>query len=204
MRSRLGPASIPDMERPPQDELGEIVDEYHHLQAEYRHAGAEGRVRRHLGDRLEELEQRFEGLLAYLVPDAEARAEWRGSLHHGWPSPPPAVWPPELLFRGVTETGSVVEIRAGAGDEAEVMVDGRLAERLVGEITGDVIALDGHTFEETFAASPAALLALGEWVDEPAGEPPRAHAWELLGDGLIDRHFGLTPRGRRALRRSRA
>jgi hypothetical protein len=195
------PGRIRDMDRDTPSELAEIVEEYRHVVSEHRKAGAAGSVRRHLRDRLEHLEEQFERLLEHLVPDEEERQEWRASLHHGWPSPPPEIWPAQLLFRGRAETGSVVEIRSGPEDEAEVVIDGALVERLAGEIEGDVIVLDGRAFEEMFAAAPAALHALRDWVADPAGPPPWESARELLEDGLIDRYFGLTPRGRRALRR---
>jgi hypothetical protein len=104
-----------------------------------------------------------------------------------------------LLFRGRAETSSVVEIRGDPGGEAAVVIDGLLVERLTGEIEGDVVVLDDRVFEETFAAVPAALRALREWVADPAGPPPWEFARDLLEDGLVDRHFGLTQRGRRAL-----
>jgi hypothetical protein len=192
------------MEPTPASELGAIVETYRHVQAEYRLAGPEGTVRRHLRDRLEQLEDEFERLLEQFVPDQAERDAWRASLHHGWPSPPARAWPPELLFRGRAETGSVVEIHRSTDDEAEVLIDGRLAERLTGDIDGDVLMLDDIAYTETFAASPAALRALRAWVDDPTGPPPSEHASELLEDGLIDRHFGLTPRGRRALRHGAA
>jgi hypothetical protein len=58
--------------------------------------------------------------------------------------------------------------------------------------------LNGNEFEEIFDVSPEALQALTEFV-EREGNPAWEHAAELLADGLIDVHFELTPRGRRAL-----
>ncbi len=192
------------MEPATPSELVDLVDEYHHVQAEHRLAGIEGTARRHLRSRLEELEERFERLLQHVVPEAQQRDEWRGRFHHGWPSPPPTPWPSQLLFRGRAETGSVVEIRRASEDEADVVVDGALLERLTGDVAGDVYVLDDRVFEETFDVSAEALLALRDWTADPGGPPPWQHARELLEDGLVDRYFGLTPRGRRALERAAA
>lgn len=58
--------------------------------------------------------------------------------------------------------------------------------------------LNGTEVEEVFGVSPEALQALAAFA-ERGGEPPWEHAAELLADGLIDVHFELTPRGKRAL-----
>ena len=60
--------------------------------------------------------------------------------------------------------------------------------------------LEGKEVEETFDASEEAVRALADFLDE-GGSPPWEYAAELLADGLIDVHFDLTPRGRRALAR---
>ena len=53
-------------------------------------------------------------------------------------------------------------------------------------------------FRETFAASPESLAALRGFLDGRS-PPPWDVAQELLADGIVDVHLGLTPRGRRAL-----
>ena len=53
-------------------------------------------------------------------------------------------------------------------------------------------------FSETFTASTKALRELAGYL-RGSGSPPWDSAGELLADGLIDVHFALTPRGRRAL-----
>jgi hypothetical protein len=101
--------------------------------------------------------------------------------------------------------GSIAEIRR-KDDELEVEVDGALVERIVGDKDFSVdrpvfrFRLNGTEFEETLSASPAALRALADFRDR-GGTPPWEHASELLADGLIDVHFDLTPRGRRAVAR---
>jgi hypothetical protein len=52
---------------------------------------------------------------------------------------------------------------------------------------------------EIFNASPEALQTLAEFVESDHESPPWDYAAELLADGLIDTHFALTPRARRAL-----
>lgn len=182
-----------------QEELEEIVEQYRHARSEHQRAGREGRVRRHLKARLDELEERFERLLALLPLDEQERAAWRARLHDGPPLPSPVPAEPTLLFRGRSQGGSVIEIRADADRGATVMVDGVPVERLVGEPEGGVFELGDQSFEEVFEASPEAREALGAWVFGPAGPPPWEHAAELIADGLVDRHFGLTARGRRAV-----
>jgi hypothetical protein len=149
--------------------------------------------------------ERFDRLLEEWVPDEEVRQAWRDYLHHRRPEPdePAAIRP--LLFRGVSEvSGSVAEIRRKKGEELEVAVDGSLVERIVAEKDFAVVGppvrfrLNDNEFAETFSASPEALGALADFV-EVGGRPPWEQASELLADGLIDVHFALTPRGRRAL-----
>jgi hypothetical protein len=60
------------------------------------------------------------------------------------------------------------------------------------------IRIDGTEFTETFEVAGEALDALVDF-HELGGSPPWEHASELLADGLIDAHFALTARGKRAL-----
>jgi hypothetical protein len=190
---------------PLREELDALARYYHHLQNEHERARPEGSVRRQLEDRLLEVRERFERVLEEWVPDPELRAAWDGYLHKRRPEPsgPPAVRP--LVFQGRSNAGSIVEIHR-KGDELEVAVDGALLERIAAEKQFSVdrpglrFRLNGTEFEETFSASAAALRALARFRDE-GGAPPWQHASELLADGLIDIHFDLTPRGRRALAR---
>lgn len=125
---------------------------------------------------------------------------WRDRLHHGIPLEALATVPPPLLFRGRADSGSTVEIRAAREDEAEVLLDGVAIDTLGGEIDFDVYETDGRVYHEVFEATPEALGALRDWVADPSGPLPAEHLAELHADGLIDRHFGLTARGRRYLR----
>ena len=116
---------------------------------------------------------------------------------------PPAVRP--LLVYGVTDAGSVVEVRGTKGEELEVRVDGALTERVVAvkdlsSVTPPLtFRVDGIEAHETFTASAEALDALADFLDDDGRPPPWDHASELLADGLIDTLFGVTPHGRRAL-----
>lgn len=158
------------------------------------------------------LASRFERLLVEAVADERARRRWREHLHHRAPEPLAPESPPPLLFRGRSESGSRVEIVERADGTLDVMVDGACEERLesadelLATLPGLSFRLGGVAFAETFAASSKALESLVETI-ELGGPPPYRYARELLLDGLIDRDFGLTVRGRRALRldrRSRA
>jgi hypothetical protein len=97
--------------RPCREELEALVRHYHHVESEHERAHPEGSVRHHLGLQLREDRDRFEHLLAEYVPDETARAAWRAFLHHrgGEPSGPPAIQP--IVFKGRSDSGSVLEAR---------------------------------------------------------------------------------------------
>jgi hypothetical protein len=202
-RARLG-----QLEEPPRREVLEVLARhYHHLQNEHKRAGLESGVRRRIEDELLRVRERFDRLLDEWVPEEELQSAWRDHLHHRAPEPsgPPAIRP--LVFRGRSETaGTEVEVRGLRGEELDVEIDGTLVERIAGDKEFGSLSptfsfrLDGTEFHETFNASPEAFQALVDFLDE-GGPPPWEHAAELLGDGLIDPHAAVTPRGRRALAR---
>jgi hypothetical protein len=186
------------------EELQALVRYYRHLQNEHHRAPVESSMRRRIEERLLDVRERVDRLLEEWVDDQELRSAWREHLHNRAPEPdgPEAIRP--LVFRGVTEAGSDVEVREKSGDELEVRIDGALIERIAAEedfastVTPLRVRLDGFRAEETFSASAEAIDALARFVesDDP---PPWDFASELLADGLIDVHVALTPRGRRAL-----
>jgi hypothetical protein len=186
------------------EELEALVRHYHHVESEHERAHPEGSVRHHLEPRLHDDRERFERLLAAYVPDEGARRAWRDFLHHrgGEPSGPPAIRP--VVFKGRSGAGSVVQARRDRSGELAVEVDGRLVERLPGQVIPiadghpAVLRLDGTEFRELFDAGPDALRALRDFRAS-GGEPPWEHTSALLADGLIDPDFALTARGRRAL-----
>ena len=193
---------------PRHEELDALAHYYHHLRSEHERSQPQSSMRRQLEDRLLKTRKRFERLLEEWVPDPELQEEWREYLRNRRPEPsgPPTIRP--LVFQGRAEaSGSIVEVRR-KGDELQVEVDGSPLERVAAEKDLSVptpalrFRLDGMEFEETFNASPEALRALADFLDQ-GGSPPWQHASELLTDGLIDIHFDLTPRGRRALARLR-
>jgi hypothetical protein len=189
---------------PRREELEALVRYYHHLQNEHKRAPLESAMRRRIERSLLEVRRRFDRVLEEWVPEERLRHPWREHLHYRAPEPPgpPAIRP--LVFRGVSEAGSVVEIRGTKGEELEVRVDGALTERIAGEkdfasATPPLsFRLNDTEAHETFTASAEALDALADYVDD-GKPPPWDFAAELLADGLIDVHFALTPRGRRAL-----
>lgn len=186
------------------EELQALVRHYRHLQNEHHRAPVESSMRRRIEERLLDVRERVDRLLEEWIEDEDLRNAWREHLHNRAPEPdgPEAIRP--LVFRGVTEAGSDVEVREKSGDELEVRIDGALIERIAAEedfastVTPLRVRLDGFRAEETFSASAEALDALARFVesDDP---PPWDFASELLADGLIDVHVALTPRGRRAL-----
>ncbi len=187
---------------PLREELAALVHYYQHLHNEVEHEKPEGSTRHELEDKLLDVRERFDRLLEEWVPDDEAREQWREYIHGRRPKPdePPAIEP--LAFQGVTDAGSVVQIR-GQADEYQVWVDGSLQERIAAQkdLSVDKPVLhfrwDGKEIAETFNASEEALDALAQYTDDADSSPPWDYASELLADGLIDVHFGLTPRGKR-------
>lgn len=189
---------------PIREELDALARSYHHLREEHRRARPESSLRRRHEDRMLDVRERFERILDQWVPEERLREEWRRYLDEGQPEPsgPAAIEP--VVFRGVAEvTGSVAEIR-GAGEELQVWIDGALYERIVDDkaFTGtapDVRFKENDVeFRETFAASPESLEALRGFLDGES-PPPWDYAQELLAEGIVDVHLGLTPRGHRAL-----
>jgi hypothetical protein len=191
-------------EVPLREELEALVHRYHHLQNEHHRAAPESSVRRRIEDELLDVRERFDRLLEEFVSDEELHSRWRAHIDNREPAPesPGSIEP--LVFAGRSGvSGSIVEIR-GRPDDLRVEVDGSLVERVVAAKDFSItmpparFRLNDNVFEEVFSASPEALDALAAFVDAD-GSPPWGHASELLADGLIDTHFDLTPRGRRAL-----
>ena len=138
------------------------------------------------------------------VPDEELREQWREYIHNRRPEPDEPVGIEPLAFQGLTDAGSVVQVR-GQADEYQVWVDGSLQERIAArkDLSVDKPVLhfrwDNKEIPETFNASEDALNALAAYRDDRDVSPPWEYASELLADGLIDVHFDLTPRGKRAI-----
>jgi len=185
------------------EQLEALVHWYHHVQNEHKRVAPEGTIRRRIEDQLLDVRERFERLLDEWVQHEDVRREWLAHLHNRAPAPaePKTVRP--LVFRGRSDAGSIVEIR-GRRDELDVEIDGTLVERIAAEVDFAVgrppvhFHVNGSVFGEIFDAPDDALDALASFR-ESGGAPPWAHVTELLADGLIDVHFDLTPRGRRAL-----
>jgi hypothetical protein len=203
VRSTSRRSGRPAAEFPLREVLDVLVRLYHHLQNEHKRFPEGSTMRRRIGQRLLDVRERFDRVLDEWVADDDLREDWRRHLHYraAVPEGPSAIRP--LTFRGVSDAGSVVEIRGRNGDDLDVIVDGSLVERIVAtkDLKREVpspLHIDGFEFRETFAASAYALKALDAFLTG-AGSPPWEHATELLTDGLIDTHFDLTPRGRRAL-----
>lgn len=186
------------------DELEGLVAEYRRAREEHRRTETGSRVRRHADVRLAEIASRFERLLEEAVMDGAEQERWRAHLYQGAPEPAEPTAPPPLRFCGRSEAGSVLEIRDRSDGALDVLVDGSRAERLdtadelLATRPGLTFHLEGTAYAETFAAPQEALDALRAMAG--SGDPaPRGFAQALLLDGLIDRNFGLTARGSRAL-----
>jgi hypothetical protein len=194
---------------PQRDVLELLARHYHQLQNEHKRAAPGSGIRRRIESRLLEVREEFDRTLAEWVPDEELQATWRDFLKNRTPEPPAPLPIAPVVFRGVSDAGSVAELRGDPREEVAVEIDGSLAERIVAAkdlASSDpslVLRIDGTDFRETFSASKTALQALADFVDDDDSPPPWEHAAELLEDGLIDVHAALTRRGRRALARLR-
>jgi hypothetical protein len=179
------------------------VHHYQHLHNELEREKPEGSTRRELEGKLLEVRERFDSILEEWVPDEDLREQWREYIHNRRPEPDGPARIEPLVFQGVTDAGSVLQVR-GQADEYQVWVDGSLQERIAAQkdLSVDKPVLhfrwDGKEIAETFSTSGEALTALAECRDGPDSSPPWEYASELLADGLIDIHFDLTPRGKRA------
>jgi hypothetical protein len=188
---------------PLREELAALVHHYHHLHNDLVHEKPEGSTHRELEDKLLDVRERFDRLLDEWVPDEELREQWREYIHNRRPEPEEPAGIEPLAFQGVDEAGSVVQVR-GQADEYQVWVDGSLQDRIAArkDLSVDTPVLhfrwDRKEIAETFNASEDALNALAAYRGEQDASPPWEYASELLADGLIDVHFDLTPRGKRA------
>jgi hypothetical protein len=188
---------------PLREELAALVHHYGHLHNEFEHEKAEGSTRRELEDKLLAVRARFDRLLEEWVRDEELREQWREYIHNRRPEPDEPAGIEPLSFQGITDAGSVVQVR-GQADEYQVWVDGSLQERIGAQKDLSVgkpvlhFRWDGKEVAETFNASEEALNALAAYRHETDASPPWEYASDLLADGLIDVHFDLTPRGKRA------
>jgi hypothetical protein len=193
---------------PLREELDALVRYYHHLQRTHQEEPPGGSTRRHVEEKLRDVRERIERLLAEWVRDEELREKWHAYLEHHAPAPsePGEIKP--LLFRGVSDAGSIAVVRRAPDDTLAVEIDGKLEERVVADkdlavtIPPLQLRLDDFRFTETFDASTDALDALDSFLEE-GGSPPWDSASELVADGLIDLNFSATARGLRALAQNR-
>lgn len=201
-RSRERTATVPLGE-----ELEVLARHYHHLQVEHQNAQPGSTFRRRLEDRLLDVRSRLDRLLEEWVPDEEVRVAWRRYLEHHGPRPEePAAIAPRLFLGRSEVSGTTIDVRRGH-DAHEIWADGSLADRVEAQKDlsdtepGLRFRWNDLDFGEVFGASEEARGALADFFDTPDASPPWEYASELLEDGLIDVHFALTPRGRRALAR---
>ena len=147
----------------------------------------------------------FARLVVEHVEDEAARAAWRFAL--GGRGAPPVRREDvagRLVYRGTTDAGVVLEIRERADGEHDVLLAGKPTERILDRLrlpedAGTPLELAGVHAHERFGCPEDAIDALVGWGRE-GGAPPWRHASVLLEDGLVDEHFAVTVRGRRAIR----
>jgi protein required for attachment to host cells len=187
--------------------LTALGQEYRHLRSEHARERIGGATRHRLEVRMERLKERFQRLLRKWVAEETLEHAWLMYLHEGGarPSAPSVVTPP--LFRGLTEAGSFVEVRASSDGACDVLVDGAVErhERVAWQIDPDVvepIQIGQHRCREIICDAPAeAVGALAAFLATERSHPPWQWLRTLFEEGLVDGNFGLTPRGHRQLRR---
>ncbi len=188
----------------PNDQLRELASEYRHLKGEHRREGEQGTWRRHLEKQMEELEQKFETLLARWIPDKESQTIWHNYLHKGGSVPEDDLGRKVPVFLGRSRLNSVIEVRESDQEDYEVLVDDTQVQRLPRSFSFDdsahrTVSLVNQEWTEITQVSSPALQALKQYVELSTGTPPWQWARMLYTDGLIDLNFGLTARGRRLL-----
>jgi hypothetical protein len=188
--------------------LANIVREYRRVHGERRHpATTAQRLQRHFEREAAALAATFERLLGEWIHAGDEQDAWRAALHNHAAIPEGVGAPTSrLIFRGRTAEGVEVDVRERADGQIEIDLDGQLSERLVDrlELTFDgggwVQIADVHA-QETFDVPTRAMQALRRWMRR-GGTPPWEHVQSLLAEGVVDEHFAITPRGRRALERA--
>ena len=187
------------------EELDALARHYHHLQVEHQNASPESSVRRHLEAKLLDVRERFDRVLDGWVADPELQDAWRAYLDHHAPRPEePGEIDPRVFLGRSEVSGTTIDVRRGP-DAHEIWADGVLTERL--DAGKDFAVTDpglryrwnDDEYDELFEASPEGMSLLADFLAASETSPPWDHASELLADGLVDVHFDLTPRGRRAL-----
>jgi protein required for attachment to host cells len=196
-----------NQERPTLTEaLAALGREYHHLQQEHARQRVEGAHGHALERKLQRTGERFERLLVRWIADEELRDRWIKFFYNQGPMPDePRIGTPPL-FKGVTEQGAPIEVRPSAGGYDVVVADSIARhEALPWHLDPDRIGpiqIGGHTCRETPGVSAEAFQALRDFASSANAEPPWRWLRELFEDGLVDRNFGLTPRGYRLLGKS--
>jgi len=185
--------------------LGRLARNYHQVQGEHERSGPLGKRRRDLGGEAGRITERFERLLAHWVHDETLRDAWQRHFYRGGPAPAEPRLQPPPRYRGRTEAGARVEIRAADDGGYDLIVDDAVAEhqQVPWHLDPDQAGasqIGPHRCDEVFDAPDEAVDALRRWLAAPAAEPPWDWARELVEDGLVDTDFGLTPRGERRLR----
>jgi len=185
----------------PEDELRRIASDYRHIQGEHEREGESGSWRRRQKAHLSDLETRLEHSLDHWFRDETTRAQWREHFFRAAAEPAP-IYDVPRLYRGRSESGSVVDVLETQSGEREYIIDGTVAERRkAGKSTEATVRLGGQTFQETFDAPAEALEVLRTYIaEQPSGGPPWEWASELFANGLIDMNFSLTERGQRFIR----
>lgn len=190
----------------PIEKLAELGQRYRHVQVEHERETPRGSTRRRLRQDMTRIVAQFDGLLERWVPDTDERAAWRAYLHGDDRRPATAPLAPPPLFRGHTNAGALIEVRAADDGGYDVLVDGARSEHhtLPWELEPEriePIQVGPWSCVESFHAPDRAVTALREAHAQPGSTPPWRWARQLFEDGLIDADFAVTARGARCLRR---
>lgn len=184
--------------------LTELGRQYRHFQQEHEREGARSATRHALDVKMQRLGERFRRLLSHWVQDEDLRLAWTQYLYEGGPPPTEPKIAPPPMFKGVAESGSLVEVRKSHDGGYVLLVDGAVEGH---EDTRwhldphviDPIQIREHVCREIGESPPEALQALATFRASPHSEPPWRWLRTLFEDGLVDENFALTPRGQRRI-----
>jgi protein required for attachment to host cells len=185
--------------------LRQVASDYRRLGQDHLREGTRGTTRRRLAQEMRRVARRFDRLLAHWVADEALRAAWLRHLRAGAPAPDePRLASAPPLFRGATDAGAIVDVRAAADGGYDIHVDGALVrhERVPWHLDPalvEPVEILQHACREVFAAPEAAVRALAAFARTPGAEPPWEWGRELVEDGLVSLDFAMTPRGQRRL-----
>src|SRR5262245_39613640 len=138
-----------------------LGEQYRHLQQEHQREMPMSSTRRRLEVRMRRLIDRFEGVLAHWVHDRAAKERWHDHFYDGTPVADRPRLDTAPLFKGRTEAGGPIEVRAAKGGY-DVILGGTVTEHVALPWRSNLYAVGPiqiaeHLCEEVFDAPDEAV-----------------------------------------------